>query len=129
MAQALRGVLAIGNHVSRRVVIRIQQRSVTLPDAFDARGLRDAFVMHGERFLRVPRRTAETLPRSVVHDDYLRLDGIKKPWRSSPVERSVATRLPDRDLAYPVDGTCQLHFLLPVEVGQIEELELPVREE
>ena len=38
---------------------------------------------------------AQALPRAVVHDDDLRLDGVEKSRRACAVERAVPTRLPD----------------------------------
>ena len=82
VALALRGVPEIGDHVVRRVVLRIQQRPMALPDALDPRRLRDSVVMHGQRLLQARRSAAQALPGAVVHDDDLRPDGAEKGWRS-----------------------------------------------
>src|SRR5580700_10372218 len=103
VALALRGVLEIGDHAVRRVVLRIQQRAMALPDALDPRRLRDSVVMHGQRLLQTRRRAAQTLPGTVVRDDDLRLDGIEKSRSSRAIERPVTACLPDADLADPVD--------------------------
>ena len=41
----------------------------------------------------------------------------------------MTSGLPDGDLSEPVDRARQLHFLFPVEIGEIEKPELSVREE
>src|SRR5580765_7016429 len=81
-----------------------------LPDALNPRGPGHAIVVGGLR-LGFPRRgPAETLARSVVHDDDLRSDGVEKGRRAGAVERAMPPRL-------------------PVEVRQIEEPEGAEREE
>src|SRR5437879_4656733 len=120
----LRRVFEIRNHLFRRVVIRIEQRPVALPDAFDAWHLRAAVVVDARRFLRAWRRTAESFARPVVDDHDARADRREKRRRASALQRAVPASLPDTDLADAIDRAHQLDFLLPIEIREIDELEI-----
>src|SRR4249920_1646511 len=54
---------------------------------------------------------------------------MEEARRSSAVERAMTSGLPDRHFAQFVHAARQLHFLLPIEVGQIEERELAIGKE
>src|SRR5262245_65956865 len=98
---------------------------MSLPDALDSRCCRDPLIVPGHRLWRARRCAAETLSGSVVDDNDLRPDGMQKSRRASAIERSMAPCLPDGDLPEPIGRACQLHLLLPVEVGKIKESKFP----
>ena len=79
MTAARLGVLQVRDHVFRRVVggIRVKQRTMTLPDAFDARTLCDPIVVRGRDLAETGRGASQTFSRTVVHDDNLRLHRIE----------------------------------------------------
>src|SRR5712692_8845969 len=131
-------VLEVRDHVFRRIVVRvlIEQRQVLLPDAFDSRQLGKSEIRNF--FIRSDLRTRgryrfdaivnlpHALPLSIVYDDDLGPDGSKKRWRTRAVEGPVPARLIQGYRPQPVDRTRQLHLFFPIEIDQIQELELAV---
>src|SRR6266508_758441 len=102
---------------------------MSLPDAFDAGDLGKPLVMPGQRLGRAGRWTAEPFAWAVVDDHHLWPDRVEKPRRSGAVEGAMTARLIHRHLSQSIARTRQLHLLLPIEIGQIEERELAVGEE
>src|SRR5262245_31840038 len=125
-------LLFVGNHVGLGVVrrIRIEQRPVPLPDAFDAGRLREAIELLGLRLDgSTVGRSPESLPRPIVHDDHLGVDRVQESGRPCTVERSMATRLINRDATQLVCRAGKLHFLFPIQIGHIEKREFAKRQQ
>ena len=72
---------------------------------------------------------AETLPRSVVHHDHLRLDRAEHRRRARAKQIPMTIRLPDGEGPDLVDGTRQRHLACPVEIGEVEKREFAESEE
>ena len=99
---------------------------MTLPDAFNLGAISHSLEMSRRNFTVTWRGAAKAFARAIVHNNDLRLDGVKVGRRSRVIPSTVATRLINRDLTNHVRGARQFNFLGPIEIPQVKEGESTV---